>query len=79
MEEICSIVQKSKSATCQLDPLLTHLFKAGLPLLSSLITDIMHASLLSGTVPTAFKTAVITLTLKKLGTDSKNFDNYRPI
>ncbi len=79
VEEICSTVQKSKSVMCQLDPLPTHLVKAGLPFLSSLITDIMHASLLSGTVPTAFKTAVITPTLKKPGTDSNNFNNYRPI
>uniref|UniRef100_A0A8C1LVW7 Reverse transcriptase domain-containing protein n=2 Tax=Cyprinus carpio TaxID=7962 RepID=A0A8C1LVW7_CYPCA len=79
VEDICSIVQKSKSVTCQLDPLPTHLVKAGLSFLSSLITDIMHASLLTGTVPTALKTAVITPILKKPGTDTKNFANFRPI
>lgn len=51
----------------KLDPLPTHLVKAGLPFLSSLITDIMHASLISGTVPVAFKIAVITAILKKPG------------
>lgn len=46
-------IQKSKSANCQLDPI---------PLtfsLSSLITDIIHNSLVSGTVSSSLKTAVI--------------------
>lgn len=43
------------------------------------VTDLIHTSLLSGTVPIALKTAVITLILKKPGTDSKNFDNFHPI
>lgn len=56
---------------CQLNPLPTHLVKAGLPFLFSLIIDIMQASLISGTVPFALKTAVVTPILKKPGTESK--------
>lgn len=58
-DEIVCIIQKSKSANCQLDPIRTYLVTACLHSLSSLITDIIHYSLVSGTVSSSLKAAVI--------------------
>ncbi|KAJ8247213.1 hypothetical protein COCON_G00234620, partial [Conger conger] len=77
--EISGLIRKSKSSTCQLDPLPTHLVKACLPSLSSLITAIIHSSLTSGLVPSSLKTAAITPILKKPGADPNNLSNFRPI
>ncbi len=73
------LINKSKSSTCQLDPLPTPLVKACLPALAPLITKIVHASLVSGSVPSSFKSAIITPILKKSGADPFNFDNFHPI
>ncbi len=75
---IVGLINKFKSSTCQLDPLPTPLVKACLPALSPLITKIVHASLVSGSVPSFFKSAIITPILKS-GADPFNFDNFRPI
>ncbi len=77
--EIVGLINKSKSSTCQLDPLPTPLVKACLPALAQLIPKIVHASLVSGSVPSTFKSAIITPILKKSGADPFNFDNFRPI
>ncbi|XP_062400145.1 uncharacterized protein LOC134089717 [Sardina pilchardus] len=76
---ICGLIKKCNSSTCQLDPLPTSLVKSCLPSIAPMITSILTTSLLSGTVPSAFKTAIVRPTLKKPGLDSNNFNNYRPI
>ena len=43
------------------------------------MTDIINASLESGTVPPSFKVASVTPILKKPGLDSADLNNYRPI
>lgn len=63
--EIVGHIQKSKTTNCLLDPLPTCLVKTCLPSLSKLITNIIHKSLDSGSVPSLLKTAVITPVLKK--------------
>ncbi|KAK7916342.1 hypothetical protein WMY93_012103 [Mugilogobius chulae] len=50
-----------------------------LPSLAPLITNIIHASLTSGTVPSSLKTAAVTPILKKPGSDPTNLNNFRPI
>ncbi len=77
--EIVGLINTFKSSTCQLEPLPTPLVKACLPELSPLITKIVNASLVSGSVPSLFKSAIITPILKKSGADPFNFDNFRPI
>lgn len=77
--EISTIIQKSKSSTCSLDPLPTNLVKLCLPSLLPLITDILHSSLSSGSVPPPLKSAIITLILKKPGLDPNDLNNFRPI
>ncbi len=79
LSEISNLIHKSKSTTCQLDPLPTVLVKSRLPSLTPLISAIIHSFLTSGTVPTSFKTAAITPILKKPGADPTNFNNFRPI
>ncbi len=70
--EIAECVQKSKSTTCQLDPIPTHLVNFCLPSLLPLITQIIHAYLITGTIPSSFKVAAITPILKKPGADYNN-------
>ncbi|KAJ0012115.1 hypothetical protein NQD34_013090 [Periophthalmus magnuspinnatus] len=62
--QISTFIRNSKSSTCQLDPLPTVLIKTSIPALSPLITEIIHSSLTSGTVPSTLKTAAVTPILK---------------
>uniref|UniRef100_A0A669BHD9 Reverse transcriptase domain-containing protein n=1 Tax=Oreochromis niloticus TaxID=8128 RepID=A0A669BHD9_ORENI len=77
--DVSNLIKKSKSSTCQLDPLPTVLVKACLPSLAPLITNIIHSSLNTGIVPEALKKASVIPILKKPGADPNNFDNLRPI
>ncbi len=77
--EKAECVQKSKSTTCQLDPIPTHLVKFCLPSLLLLITQIIHSSLITGTIPSSFKVAAITPILKKPGADCNDPENFRPV
>uniref|UniRef100_A0A8C5I5Y3 Reverse transcriptase domain-containing protein n=1 Tax=Gouania willdenowi TaxID=441366 RepID=A0A8C5I5Y3_GOUWI len=79
IQAISDFIVKSKPSTCQLDPLPTVIVKSGLPSLAPLITNIIHSSLITGTVPLSFKTAIVTPILKKPGLDPTNFNNLRPI
>ena len=79
LSEISSIIWKSKSSSCKLDPLLTTLVKLCLPPLSPLIADIIHSFLFSGSVPPLLKRAIMTLILKKPGSDPNHLNNFQPI
>ena len=60
--DICkftSVVSHSNPSTCLPDPIPSRLFKDGLPIIGSVILDLVNASLLTGIVPRAFKIAVI--------------------
>ncbi|TWW57376.1 putative RNA-directed DNA polymerase from transposon X-element [Takifugu flavidus] len=77
--EASSLIQKSKSTTCLLDPIPTHLLKDVLPLIGSSILDQINGSLVSGYVPRSYKVAVIKPLLKKTSLDPDVLANYRPI
>ena len=79
VSEITGLIFKSKSSTCQLDPLPTYLVKSCMPALCSLITDIIHSSMTSGVVPSSLKTAAITPTIKKPDADPNDLNNFCPI
>ncbi|KAJ0022557.1 hypothetical protein NQD34_014691 [Periophthalmus magnuspinnatus] len=64
--QISTFIRNSKSSTCQLDPLPTVLIKTSIPVLSPLITDIIHSSLTSGTVPSTLKTAATPILKKQI-------------
>ena len=74
-EEIKKILKKSSSATCELDPMPTHLLKEHVDTLAPIITKMVNSSLETGACPTAFKHAVISPLLKKENLDKDNFKN----
>ena len=79
LEEVTKLIRSSASKTCDLDPLPTSLVKDNVELLAPIITSIVNASLEAGTIPTSFKSAVVTPILKKSSLDPDNLKNYRPV
>lgn len=77
--EIASIILSSKSSSCLLDPIPTHLFKDIFPLISDAILKIINTSLKNGYVPQSFKYAAVKPLLKKPNLDPDVLANYRPI
>jgi hypothetical protein len=65
--------------SCELDPLPASLLSDCLEHLLPAITDIINASLLSGSVPPCFKTAIVRPLLKKSNLDPDDLKNYRPV
>ena len=65
--------------SCSLDPIPTNLTKQHIQDIVPLITKIINKSLTSGTVPSQFKEALVTLILKKKTLDQNTLKNYRPI
>ena len=63
--DIYKIIIGSPSKSCQLDPIPNYLLKECIDLLLPVITNITNLSLLSGIVPHAFKSAVITPLIRK--------------
>ncbi|TWW71516.1 hypothetical protein D4764_16G0000130 [Takifugu flavidus] len=53
--EASSLIHKSKTTTCLLDPIPTHLLKDVLPFIGSSILDQINGSLVSGYVPRSYK------------------------
>ena len=78
-EEVEQIVNKSNNKTCNLDPLPTAIFRKYVKQLSLPLSIIINKSLSSGTVPTNYKTAIVTPVLKKAYLDPHQASNYRPI
>ncbi|TWW76594.1 putative RNA-directed DNA polymerase from transposon X-element [Takifugu flavidus] len=77
--EASSLIQKSKTTTCLLDPIPTHLLKDVLPLIGSSVLDQINGSLVSVYVPQSYKVAVIKPLLKRPSLDPDVLANYRPI
>ncbi|MGB5557614.1 MAG: reverse transcriptase family protein, partial [Paracoccaceae bacterium] len=72
-------IMKSPTKSCILDPIPTSLTKQHLDDLVPIVTDIVNASLSTGSVPSQFKQAVVTPLLKKSGLDCNVLKNYRPV
>ncbi|TWW71520.1 putative RNA-directed DNA polymerase from transposon X-element [Takifugu flavidus] len=77
--EASSLIHKSKTTTCLLDPIPTHLLKGVLPFIGSSILDQINGSLVTGYVPRSYRVAVIKPLLKKTSLDPDVLANYRPI
>ena len=77
-EEIQTVINKSNSKCCSLDPIPTWLLKKCLSSLLPIITNIVNQSLTSS-MPSCFKEAILTPILKKSDLDKENLKNYRPI
>ena len=78
-EDVKHFLRKIASKTSRADPVPTDLIKTCSDVLLPIITRIVNLSLSSDTVPTAFKSAIITPVIKKVNGDIDSLSNYRPI
>ena len=77
-DDVRVLIANSRSTSCCLDPIPTHLLKSCSESLISVITNIINSSLESGTFPDCWKEAVVIPLLKKPGLESL-FKNLRPV
>ena len=77
-DEVCNIIKLSKSTTCELDLIPTSRLKEYLPILITIITEIINRSLVTGIFPQVWKNAVIRPLIKKKGLPLE-LQNYRPV
>ena len=78
-KEVHNILKKIAQTTREFDPLSTSLLYENIDLLLPALTNIINRSLLSGEVPSEFKTAVVKPLLKQASLDPKQMKNYRPV
>ena len=78
IDEIRTLINKSPSKSCPLDPIPTFLLKDCLEELLPAITTIINASLNTASVPISFKKAVVTPLLKKMVTRSRRTRKLPP-
>ena len=77
-DDVRMLIANSKSTSCCLDPIPTHLLKSCSEPLIPVITNIINNSLESGIFPDSWKEAVVIPLLKKPGLESL-FKNLRPV
>ena len=78
-EYVKSIILKAPVKSCDLDTIPTSLFSKSVEDLFPSITSIINKSLIDGSVPACFKSALVTLLIKKPTLDHNDLKNYRPI
>ena len=78
-DEVRRTILSSKPTTCPLDAIPTPLLIECLDELLPAITNIINDSLVSGSFPSIFKSAVVRPLLKKSNLDRNNLKNYRPV
>ena len=78
-DEVKTLIMKSPSKSCSLDPVPTWLLKLCVGELLPIITAIVNVSMDSSCVPLAFKCAQIRPLLKKSKLDPDILKNYRPV
>jgi len=79
LQEIISIINRSPSKSCSLDPVPTSLLKSCVSEVAPHILKIVNRTLETGQVPDYFKHALVTPLLKKQNADPNDFKNYRPV
>ena len=78
-EDITSYINNAPNKYCpQVGPLPTELIKQHIDILGPIFTNIVNKSISSGTVPQAYKEAVVTPIIKKK-TLEPTFANFRPM
>lgn len=79
-EKVTSLVKKSKTKSCKLDPIPTIILKEKcLDTLTVPITSIINKSLSCGVVPLQLKSALITPVIKKTTLNHDDLASYRPV
>ena len=79
LNQVKKLIDSLKLKSCSLDPVPSWLVKTCADELLPIITSTINLSLMSGEVPEAFKTCLITPLLKKSSLDRNDLKNYRPI
>ena len=77
--ELRSIVMKSPTKGCSLDPLPTRMVKHVMTSLIPLMTALINSSLASGDIPDSMKVAKVSPLLKKPSMDSEDLKSCRPV
>ena len=77
--EIESFVDKIGKKSCDLDPIPASIFRECKSTILPVLTNIVHMSLQSASMPAALKEAMIKPKLKKDNLDSEDYSNFRPI
>ncbi len=77
-DDVRKLVMKSKSTTCDLDPLPTSLLKDCLDVILPVLTKMVNLSLQTGVFPNEWKLALVIPLIKKFGLDTIS-KNYRPV
>ena len=78
-EYVKSIILKAPLKSCDLDPISNSLFSICVDDLIPSITSIINKSLMDGSVPACFKSALVTPLLKKPTLDQNDLKINRPI
>ena len=79
MEAVKSVIMKAPVESCSLDPIPTTVLKEFLPDLLPYLTDLCNASLNKGCLPLSQRHAIVSPCLKKVGADTTDVKNYRPV
>ncbi len=79
LSDLLYIIYHMKCASCSLDPIPSFFIVEVLDTIGPCIQSIFNSSLISGSVPSCFKHAVIQPVLKKATLDPLVLTNYRPI
>ena len=78
LEKTKRLVLSAADKSCDLDPVPTSIVKKNIDALAPVIQKIINTSISTGTVPGAFKTAIVRPLLKKPGLETVH-KNYRPL
>ncbi len=76
--EVKELIFKSKSTSCALDPLPTHLLKECIDIVLPLLTKMINLSLQTGEFPSEWKLALVLPIIKKFGLELI-LNNFRPV
>lgn len=77
--QVESIIKKSPTKSCSLDPLPTVILKKCLDVILNPIVSLINTSLSTGEFPSAFKISCVKPIIKKPKLDQELLENYRPI
>ena len=78
IDYVTKLILTAPNKTCDLDPIPTSLLKSISDTISPVIMKIINASLSTGSMPSAYKTAIVKPLLKKQGLEPIH-KNYRPV
>ena len=79
MEAVKSVIMKGPVKSCSLDPIPTTVLKEFIPELLPYLTDLCNASLPQGCLPLSQRHAIESPRLKKVGADTADVKDYRPV